>query len=288
MRKCPSFLLHPSLSFVFSVFFFSFLHSFFLSFPMSPRMLETSIYPHFSSLPRFLPALRQRTFSTSSLLPFPFSSIQRPPLFSNFFLSSLSSPSPLLSAFLRCYKKLPHAYRENQELQLTKAPSLWRNSSSKSYPCKTVLREESTCVLPPTQGLILLNYLLYHSPTCPTLSYFSSSLSHANSSSIFKSLFLHSILTYPWNAVGHHRREEEEINRENNRTNKKESCCRGGEDKTSRGGENKDEGDEKVSSSSVMWLRPRKKGMRIDRAKTKKQYKHRRHVGGWNYRWLGS
>ncbi|KEP64777.1 UNVERIFIED_CONTAM: hypothetical protein HHA_202450 [Hammondia hammondi] len=38
----------------------------------------------------------------------------------------------------------------------------------------------------------------------------------------------------------------------------------------------------------IMLIRPRKKGMRLDRRKSKKQYKHGRHVGGWNYRWLGS
>ncbi|PFH34638.1 hypothetical protein BESB_066710 [Besnoitia besnoiti] len=43
-----------------------------------------------------------------------------------------------------------------------------------------------------------------------------------------------------------------------------------------------------VLGGAVMLIRPRKKGMRLDRAKSKKQYRHGRHVGGWNYRWLGS
>ncbi|KFH11720.1 putative transmembrane protein [Toxoplasma gondii MAS] len=43
-----------------------------------------------------------------------------------------------------------------------------------------------------------------------------------------------------------------------------------------------------VLGGYIMLIRPRKKGMRLDRRRSKKQYKHGRHVGGWNYRWLGS
>ncbi|CRG96954.1 conserved Plasmodium protein, unknown function [Plasmodium gallinaceum] len=35
-------------------------------------------------------------------------------------------------------------------------------------------------------------------------------------------------------------------------------------------------------------LRPRKKTQRVDRCRTKKQYKNRRHFRGFYYRWMGS
>ncbi|CRH02744.1 conserved Plasmodium protein, unknown function [Plasmodium relictum] len=35
-------------------------------------------------------------------------------------------------------------------------------------------------------------------------------------------------------------------------------------------------------------LRPRKKTQRVDRCRTKKQYKNRRHFKGFYYRWMGS
>ncbi|VWU48471.1 conserved protein, unknown function [Hepatocystis sp. ex Piliocolobus tephrosceles] len=38
----------------------------------------------------------------------------------------------------------------------------------------------------------------------------------------------------------------------------------------------------------IYLLRPRKKTQRVDRCKTKKQYKNRRHFKGYYYRWMGS
>ncbi|SBT80996.1 conserved Plasmodium protein, unknown function [Plasmodium malariae] len=35
-------------------------------------------------------------------------------------------------------------------------------------------------------------------------------------------------------------------------------------------------------------LRPRKQTQRVDRCRTKKQYKNRRHFRGYYYRWMGS
>ncbi|CAG9472387.1 conserved Plasmodium protein, unknown function [Plasmodium vivax] len=36
------------------------------------------------------------------------------------------------------------------------------------------------------------------------------------------------------------------------------------------------------------FLRPRKQTQRVDRCRTKKQYKNRRHFRGYYYRWMGS
>ncbi|SBT82649.1 conserved Plasmodium protein, unknown function [Plasmodium ovale] len=35
-------------------------------------------------------------------------------------------------------------------------------------------------------------------------------------------------------------------------------------------------------------LRPRKQAQRVDRCRTRKQYKNRRHFRGYYYRWMGS
>ncbi|CZT99476.1 hypothetical protein PFAG_03977 [Plasmodium falciparum Santa Lucia] len=40
--------------------------------------------------------------------------------------------------------------------------------------------------------------------------------------------------------------------------------------------------------SPFYFLRPRKKTQRVDRCRTKKQYKNRRHFKGFYYRWMGS
>ncbi|SCM25467.1 conserved Plasmodium protein, unknown function [Plasmodium chabaudi chabaudi] len=39
---------------------------------------------------------------------------------------------------------------------------------------------------------------------------------------------------------------------------------------------------------SIHLLRPRKQMQRVDRCRTKKQYKNRRHFRGYYYRWMGS
>ncbi|GAW83693.1 hypothetical protein PGO_144910 [Plasmodium gonderi] len=36
------------------------------------------------------------------------------------------------------------------------------------------------------------------------------------------------------------------------------------------------------------FLRPRKQMQRVDRCRTKKQYKNKRHFRGYYYRWMGS